>query len=332
MNFVAIDFETANRDPASACSLGLVVVKDGVITEQKQWLIQPPNLAFDYRHIKTHGITPEMVKDAPNLAAIWLDLKPYIDKQILLAHNAQFDINVLHNTTAVYNLELPVFKSVCTVELSRRAWPKLKNHKLSTIANTLGIDLDHHNSSSDALACAKIALNACNCLNLKRITDCFDLLDMQSTFETFEYVRDFWDEQGFEVHSTEDQIKRQKSAAKVCVESLDIENKIAVINGYDVTLCSCTCRDYSVRRLPCKHMYRLAIELGIFEEQPTIKSKTKKNSCTLTISADQIYEQVLSDIKDDFTCGKISKAEYDRQISRLSKIYRENSLAQKVNP
>ncbi|SMC64370.1 exonuclease domain-containing protein [Sporomusa malonica] len=322
MNFVAIDFETANRDPASACSLGLIVVKDGVITEQKQWLIQPPNLSFDYRHIKIHGITPELVKDAPTFDLIWEDIKSCIDNQVIVAHNAPFDVNVLHNAAAAYSLKLPSFKSLCTVELSRRAWPELKNHQLSTVAGSLGLDLDHHNSKSDALVCANIVMSACGYLNIKQICDCFNYLDMQSDVETFKYDRDFWDEQGFEIHTTEDQVKRQKSASKVSLESINTESKIAVINGYNVTLESCTCRDFSIRRLPCKHMYKLAQDLKVFD-MSKLQQKSAENiestACTIkiNINMDDIIYNVINDHTDKLLSGKIQKDEFIAGILRL---------------
>lgn len=43
-NFAAIDFETANRERSSVCSVGIVIVKDGKITDKIYRLIRPyPN-------------------------------------------------------------------------------------------------------------------------------------------------------------------------------------------------------------------------------------------------------------------------------------------------
>jgi DNA polymerase III subunit epsilon len=39
MNFTAIDFETANPNPASACAVAVVEVRDGMIVAEKAWLI-----------------------------------------------------------------------------------------------------------------------------------------------------------------------------------------------------------------------------------------------------------------------------------------------------
>ena len=75
------------------------------------------------------------------------------------------------------------------------------------------------------------------------------------------------------IHDTADQKKRIESAksSKTTPDSIDKENKSGVFAGsgitpYLTTLDSCTCGDFSRRQLPCKHMYRLAIELGLLSE------------------------------------------------------------------
>ena len=40
-DFVAIDFETANFEPSSICSVGLVIVKDGEIVDDFYSLVRP---------------------------------------------------------------------------------------------------------------------------------------------------------------------------------------------------------------------------------------------------------------------------------------------------
>lgn len=156
--FTAIDFETANYQSNSACQLGLAVVSDGKIVARKSWLIKPPSKLFTFSDL--HGITYHMVKDQPVFADIWAEVRPYVDYQILAAHNADFDITVLTETLDHYQLPVPDFYVIDSVETARKAWPKLKNHKLSTVADFLNIELNHHDAASDANACAEIILRA----------------------------------------------------------------------------------------------------------------------------------------------------------------------------
>lgn len=80
------------------------------------------------------------------------------------------------------------------------------------------------------------------------------------------------------LHDEPEQLKRQKAAARLNVQSIDPKSQTGQINNYTVTLTDCSCRDFIIRRNPCKHMYRLAHELGIFQiaekvkNDPTIKT------------------------------------------------------------
>lgn len=85
------------------------------------------------------------------------------------------------------------------------------------------------------------------------------------------------------IHDTADQKKRLESAksSKAIPDSIDKEHQSGVFAGsgavpYVTTLDSCTCGDFFRRQLPCKHMYRLAIELGLLDE--TAEKGINKNT------------------------------------------------------
>jgi len=159
--WVAIDFETANREKASACALGLVVIEDGFITEERSWLIQPPGNYFEWRNTEIHGIDEDAVAQEPEFDELWAEIGPYLDGAVILAHNASFDIAVLRGSLDHYELEWPRSEGYyCTVSVARKAWPLLVNHKLDSVCDHCGIALMHHDAASDARACAKIALAA----------------------------------------------------------------------------------------------------------------------------------------------------------------------------
>lgn len=65
-----------------------------------------------------------------------------------------------------------------------------------------------------------------------------------------------------------EQVKRAEKAkgSKMKPLSIDYENRTALFAGsgkepYKTDMCSCTCRDFILRKLPCKHIYRLRMEL-----------------------------------------------------------------------
>jgi len=158
MNFVAIDFETANYAQDSACAVGLVKVVGGEIVDSVAYLIRPPTREFVFTSI--HGLTWKHVAGAADFGALWPKLEPWLDGvDFLAAHNASFDRGVLNACRATYDIEgaQPIFR--CTVAMARRAW-NLRPTKLPDVCRHLGIALDHHDALSDAMACAKIVIAA----------------------------------------------------------------------------------------------------------------------------------------------------------------------------
>lgn len=80
MDFVAIDFKTTNEKRASVCYLGITVVKNNKITEEKYWLIKPCPFRFESRNIMIHGIREEDVTNEKEFDKLWPEIKPYIRK------------------------------------------------------------------------------------------------------------------------------------------------------------------------------------------------------------------------------------------------------------
>lgn len=161
MDYVAIDFETANKYMNSACSVGLVKFRGGKIVDEYYSLIKPPIMSFDAMNIKIHGIKPADVRYAPSFSEIWYsDLIGFIEGLPLAAHNASFDMNVLRALFKTYAIEPGSLRYICTVSVARKTFPELENHRLSTVAAHLGLPLNHHQALDDARACGNILLSA----------------------------------------------------------------------------------------------------------------------------------------------------------------------------
>lgn len=156
--FIAIDFETADYQPDSACAVALVRVEGSRIVQRRHFFIRPPRQAFFFTYL--HGITWEMVAGEATFGELWPELKPLLaDVKFLAAHNAPFDRGVLQACCAAQGLRPPRIPFLCTVKLARQTW-KLFPTKLPDVCNFLGIPLDHHNAASDAEACAQIVIAA----------------------------------------------------------------------------------------------------------------------------------------------------------------------------
>lgn len=160
MEFVAIDFETANHHPSSACQLAAVVVQDSKIISQHSWLIRPPSGYFSPINISIHGIRPSDVLGSPTMAQVWPELLAVLGDglRVLMAHNARFDMGVLLASLAACDITCPDFQFNCTRALARAAWPGRNRYGLKPLGQSLGIHFKHHDALEDARCCAKIAL------------------------------------------------------------------------------------------------------------------------------------------------------------------------------
>lgn len=158
MKFLAIDFETANYYRDSACALGLVLVEDLKIVEQKCLLIKPPSRWFVFSDL--HGITWDDVKHERDFGESWSEIEPFFRGiNFAVAHNSGFDQGVLEECCRKYNIAPPAIEFKCTVNLSRKLWG-IYPTKLSNVCEHFGIPLNHHEALSDSLACAEIMIRA----------------------------------------------------------------------------------------------------------------------------------------------------------------------------
>lgn len=173
LNFIAIDFETANEKRNSPCSIGIAVVENGKIIKEIHYLIKPKEMRFMPINIGIHGIRPKMVESEPEFDEIWKEIKGYFDKSLVIAHNASFDISVLRNTLNLYGITMPNFDYICTMKLARNFYKNLENAKLNTVNDFLGYKFNHHDALADALACSNILINIAEELksyNIKEIS------------------------------------------------------------------------------------------------------------------------------------------------------------------
>ena len=159
-DFAAIDFETANEQPSSVCSVGVVVVRAGVVVDSFYSLIHPEPEYYQWFCQRVHGLGPWDTVSAPVFPFVWEKIAPRIEGLSLVAHNARFDEGCLKAVHRVYQMDYPDYQFYDTLLASRRHFGHhLPNHQLQTVAAACGYDLkSHHHALADAEACAAIAL------------------------------------------------------------------------------------------------------------------------------------------------------------------------------
>lgn len=156
--FIALDFETANRNRHSICSVGLVFVEDGEIIDSIYSLINPEE-EFDGYNVMIHGITSKDVKTAPTFDEFYNSIRYQLEDRIITAHYMPFDGYALRDNIRRYNIDSTSNDLLCTYQLARELIPRQSSYSLKSLCHLYGIKLeDHHHALADAKACAELMI------------------------------------------------------------------------------------------------------------------------------------------------------------------------------
>lgn len=154
-SYVTLDFETANYKRTSVCSVGMVKVVDHELTETFYTLVNP-NDYFSAKNIEVHGIHPEDVREAPDFSYVYPYMLQFINDLPVVAHNAAFDMSVLHASLKAHQFETPNLTYFCSCQLSRKTVASKRNG-LKHMMEHFNLDFHgHHDALNDAKACAMI--------------------------------------------------------------------------------------------------------------------------------------------------------------------------------
>lgn len=173
LDFVALDLETATWSKSSICEIGIAIVKDSKVVETKSWLVKPYRNWYDSFNISIHGITPEMTKNCPSFIEVWREVQPYLDNQIVVAHNTAFDMYALKYAFEENGMSYPNFKHFCSYRVARYCFKDTYSYSLPIICEAMGIPFNlHHRAGTDAEACAKVFIKS---LELSGVEDLEEL-------------------------------------------------------------------------------------------------------------------------------------------------------------
>ena len=161
-DFAAIDFEAANAELTSACSMGIVIVRNDEIADSFYTLLRPVPNYYDFWTTKVHGIRRKDTEDAPTFAEAWSRVAHKLDGLPMVAHGSLFDERVLKALHKHYHIRYPEYKFYCTHRGSEKLLPEAESHKVHELAKLFGYNHEkskHHNALADAEACAVVAMH-----------------------------------------------------------------------------------------------------------------------------------------------------------------------------
>lgn len=150
--YVVFDVETTGLSAVHDVIIELagVKIRDGKIIDRFSTFANP-HRNLSKKIVELTHITDEMLKDAPEVDDVVADFLEFIEGSVLVAHNARFDMGFLQEAVKRIG-QKPVKNPVIdTLELARMLFPDMRNHRLNTLADKLGIRLEqHHRAIYDA--------------------------------------------------------------------------------------------------------------------------------------------------------------------------------------
>ncbi|WP_298261024.1 exonuclease domain-containing protein [uncultured Litoreibacter sp.] len=159
--FVALDVETANAEAGSICQIGLACVQQNNEVQSFSMLVNPRG-TFEPFNVQLHGISADMVKDAPEFPDALKQILPLLTAHHLIQHSS-FDQKAIASACRAHRLPTPDLRWDDSVKIARRAWPELKGnggHGLANLKKVLGLEFLHHDAGEDARAAAQVVLLA----------------------------------------------------------------------------------------------------------------------------------------------------------------------------
>lgn len=154
---VVLDLETTGLDYKldHILEVGAVRLVDGTPAGSFHALVNP-GVELREANVAFHGITPELVAEAPPLALILPGFMEFVGEATVVAHNARFDLNFLAHHAALLGLSFEP-PAVDTLELAREVFPRERALSLERLLELFGEPpRPLHRALADATALASI--------------------------------------------------------------------------------------------------------------------------------------------------------------------------------
>lgn len=195
--FVVFDVETtgllARQD--RVLEIGAIKFRNGTITERRNWLIKP-DIPIPIVVQNIHGITPDLVSNAPPFSTVFHEFSAFTSNTILLAHNARFDHAFVAGELTRNQLPFPATPILDTIPLLKSWHPEQRSYSLHNLTGSLTPNHETHTITDASLPDGSLrtnrfhsALYDCEFLTLL-VMDGFKKLPPESTVKALTRITD----------------------------------------------------------------------------------------------------------------------------------------------
>jgi len=156
-NYVAVDIETTGLKPKTdrIIEIGAVLVRDGVIVDKKDWLINPKCAISEFVTGLT-GIDDKMLENAPTIEEVMPEFISFCSEDVLLGHHIITDFSFLKRN-AVNNGLVFEKKAIDTLKLARIILSGMEKKSLEYLRKELNLGANRsHRALDDALATVEL--------------------------------------------------------------------------------------------------------------------------------------------------------------------------------
>lgn len=160
ISFVAIRFDYANQDKASACAIGLVKVENGQPTSvlYEKFLPKSENLDFFDDASQTGGLRSKDIQGLNDFSTLWPTIEAFIGDLPLVANSARTYMQTLEILWSEAEVNASALPYLCTEVLGRKI-TELASFSLNFYAHEFGYELPEiANALDKAKATAAIML------------------------------------------------------------------------------------------------------------------------------------------------------------------------------